>query len=80
MYTMMQSLIAWISGTRIISMFIFRKEILSINETILFRWSLTAGRLPGRTANDVKNYWNSHLSKKLDISDLREEQAWQQSL
>ncbi|KAM7524280.1 hypothetical protein LguiA_014182 [Lonicera macranthoides] len=25
----------------------------------------TAGRLPGRTANDVKNYWNSHLQKKL---------------
>lgn len=32
----------------------------------VFRWSLIAGRLPGRTANDVKNYWNCHLSKKLD--------------
>ncbi|KAL5656067.1 hypothetical protein ACJX0J_035386, partial [Zea mays] len=28
-------------------------------------WSLIAGRLPGRTDNEVKNYWNSHLSKKL---------------
>ncbi|XP_010470513.1 PREDICTED: transcription factor MYB114-like [Camelina sativa] len=26
------------------------------------RWSLIAGRLPGRTASDVKNYWNTHLS------------------
>ncbi|XP_049935322.1 transcription factor MYB1-like [Nymphaea colorata] len=26
-------------------------------------WKLIAGRIPGRTANDVKNYWNSHLAK-----------------
>lgn len=31
----------------------------------LFRWSLIAGRLPGRTDNEVKNYWNSHIRKKL---------------
>ncbi|PKH64359.1 hypothetical protein CRG98_050190 [Punica granatum] len=29
------------------------------------RWSLIAGRLPGRTDNEVKNYWNTHLRKKL---------------
>ncbi|KAL5810023.1 hypothetical protein ACOSQ4_026591 [Xanthoceras sorbifolium] len=28
------------------------------------QWSLIAGRLPGRTANDVKNYWNTNLRKK----------------
>ncbi|KAF3783700.1 hypothetical protein EJ110_NYTH31876 [Nymphaea thermarum] len=28
------------------------------------RWKLIAGRIPGRTANDVKNYWNSHLAKR----------------
>ncbi|KAF4347660.1 hypothetical protein G4B88_019348 [Cannabis sativa] len=26
-------------------------------------WSLIAGRIPGRTANDVKNYWNTHQRK-----------------
>ncbi|KAK1301661.1 Transcription factor MYB75 [Acorus calamus] len=27
-------------------------------------WALIAGRLPGRTANDIKNHWHSHLSKR----------------
>ncbi|KAJ0089894.1 hypothetical protein Patl1_13778 [Pistacia atlantica] len=27
------------------------------------RWSLIAGRLPGRTDNEIKNYWNTKLSK-----------------
>ncbi|KAI3928352.1 hypothetical protein MKW98_023953 [Papaver atlanticum] len=29
----------------------------------VYLWSLIAGRLPGRTANDIKNYYNTHLRK-----------------
>ncbi|XP_077210966.1 transcription factor MYB87-like [Tasmannia lanceolata] len=29
------------------------------------RWSVIASQLPGRTDNDVKNYWNTKLKKKL---------------
>lgn len=32
---------------------------------MIIRWSVIAKSLPGRTANDVKNYWNCHLTKKL---------------
>ncbi|KAJ0983248.1 hypothetical protein J5N97_011503 [Dioscorea zingiberensis] len=32
--------------------------------SLALRWSLIAGRLPGRTANDIKNHWNTHLSKR----------------
>ncbi|OIS97509.1 PREDICTED: myb-related protein 308-like [Nicotiana attenuata] len=34
------------------------------------RWSLIAGRIPGRTDNDIKNYWNTHLLKKLKSQGL----------
>ncbi|KAF5443156.1 hypothetical protein F2P56_035739 [Juglans regia] len=33
------------------------------------RWSLIAGRVPGRTDNQVKNHWNTHLCKKLGLKD-----------
>lgn len=32
---------------------------------IFVRWSLIAGRLPGRTDNEIKNYWNTNIGKRL---------------
>ncbi|KAA8523819.1 hypothetical protein F0562_010242 [Nyssa sinensis] len=31
----------------------------------LKRWSAMAARLPGRTDNEIKNYWNTHIRKRL---------------
>lgn len=31
----------------------------------VFRWSLIAGRLPGRTDNEVKIHWETYLKRKL---------------
>ncbi|CAJ2670612.1 unnamed protein product [Trifolium pratense] len=47
--------------------------IVKLHKLLGNRWSLIAGRLPGRTANDVKNYWNCHLSKKVNALEADQE-------
>nr|URY18984.1 MYB protein [Zanthoxylum bungeanum] len=39
--------------------------ICSLFDIIGSRWSIIAAQLPGRTDNDIKNYWNTKLKKKL---------------
>eukprot|EP00253_Pinus_taeda_P022714 PITA_22714 len=39
--------------------------IIRLHRLLGNRWSLIAGRLPGRTDNEIKNYWNTRLTKKM---------------
>ncbi|KAK2981198.1 hypothetical protein RJ640_007132 [Escallonia rubra] len=39
--------------------------ICTLFSSIGSRWSIIAAQLPGRTDNDIKNYWNTKLKKKL---------------
>ncbi|XP_062022916.1 transcription factor MYB1-like [Rosa rugosa] len=39
--------------------------IIRLHRLLGNRWSLIAGRIPGRTDNEIKNYWNSTLRRKL---------------
>ncbi|KAK4786826.1 hypothetical protein SAY86_010659 [Trapa natans] len=48
--------------------------IIRLHKLLGNRWSLIAGRLPGRTDNEVKNYWNSYLSKQVIPRDHKDEQ------
>nr|ADF57329.1 R2R3 MYB transcription factor [Ginkgo biloba] len=41
------------------------KLIIELHAAIGNRWSRIAAQLPGRTDNEIKNYWNTRIKKKL---------------
>ncbi|XP_021754232.1 transcription factor MYB3-like [Chenopodium quinoa] len=41
------------------------KLIINLHEVVGNRWAHIASHLPGRTDNEIKNYWNSWIKKKI---------------
>ncbi|KAF0915623.1 hypothetical protein E2562_037476 [Oryza meyeriana var. granulata] len=41
------------------------KTVIDLHEQLGNRWSKIASHLPGRTDNEIKNHWNTHIKKKL---------------
>ncbi|KAL5543738.1 hypothetical protein UlMin_007522 [Ulmus minor] len=45
------------------------EAIIKLHATLGNKWSKIASHFPGRTDNEIKNVWNTHLKKKLSVKN-----------
>ncbi|CAA7390945.1 unnamed protein product [Spirodela intermedia] len=50
-----------------------QKSIVQLHGIVGNKWSTIAAQLPGRTDNEIKNYWNTHLKKRLVLMGINPE-------
>ncbi|CAN0897416.1 Transcription factor MYB20 [Linum grandiflorum] len=48
------------------------KVVIDLHAQLGNKWSKIASQLPGRTDNEIKNHWNTHIKKKLKISETKQ--------
>uniref|UniRef100_A0A0D9VUR8 Uncharacterized protein n=1 Tax=Leersia perrieri TaxID=77586 RepID=A0A0D9VUR8_9ORYZ len=46
------------------------QAIITLHSVLGNKWSTIATRLPGRTDNEIKNYWNTRLKKRLIVAGI----------
>ncbi|XP_022755508.1 transcription factor MYB16-like [Durio zibethinus] len=47
-----------------------QKTIIQLHALLGNRWSAIASHLPKRTDNEIKNYWNTHIKKRLAMMGI----------